>query len=109
MNPFGLPENKYANVTCWDEKYGVQLPDGFVISKLSKTQLKKLEIPTVKGFFGFEYVRMGGRRGFNRPMPKLANLIRIEDEPRALHYEKQLEMTKKYKLTRTDELNWLFE
>lgn len=48
-NEFGFEENKYGNVTCFDINTNTHtIPNGFVITKLTKSQLKMLKIPTMK-------------------------------------------------------------
>lgn len=93
-NEFGFEENKYGNIDCFDLKTNTsKIPDGFVITKLTKPQLKMLKIPTMKGMIGF--IRTKYRRGgVNPASPILVNLIKVEDEPKAIEYQQKIYMKK---------------
>lgn len=107
MKASELPVNKYGNVTCYDQKtMDVTLPEGFVKTALTITQLKKLQIDHTKGIIGFEFRSIGGRFGTKISMPKLINLVAIDDYPKALKYEQMMHIKKTYGM---DESDWLFK
>lgn len=111
MKVSDLPLNEFNNVSCYDKDKNsskIIIPEGFVKTRLTVTQLKILKIETVKGHVGFDHVRMGGRHSYRVPMPVLVNLIAIEDEPKANDYITKLEIKKKYRLS-TESLDWLFK
>lgn len=103
-----LPLNKYKNVSCYNEKDGITIPDGFVKTNLTTSQLKMLGIETVKAHIGFEFRRIGGRFAPKISMPLLVNLIVIEDEPKANDYITKFEVKKKYRLSK-NMFDWLFK
>lgn len=75
----------------------IDVPAGFIITKLTTTQLKKLNIPTVKIFIGERY-------HFVSYYPKLGNLISIEHKDKAEEYEAKKSVEKHYS---KDLANWL--
>jgi len=74
-----LTVNTYGNVDC--VKF---IPDGFVTTMLSVSQLKKINVDSVKCCIGFD-----GMPGYRKPI--LRNLISKADEEKVLGYKQQTE------------------
>lgn len=67
-----LKTNVYGNVTAYTDDGSVLLPENWIKSQLTVTQLKKLEIPTYKACIGFEEKYSRGKCYYS---PILTNII----------------------------------
>lgn len=100
---YKTPKISKQLVICFDYNTGkIIIPDGYIVTKLTVTQLKLIGVITVKGQIGYRWWK---RDRF----PKTVNLISITDLPRTEEYSKNLTLKHLKRRYSADIIDWLLE